>query len=95
VPYGSKQSENIKKHLQRKHSIIVKKSLNKTYKAANQQLLNLYHRVEGTAVTKELDTTVLKAQLNKLVITKALVTLIVVRNLLYYFVEWLEVYALC
>lgn len=95
VPYGSKQSENMKKHIERKHGIAIEKSFNKTHEAAEKQLLTLYRQVEGTPASNELDTAVLKAQLNKQVITEALVSLIVVRNLSYCFVEWAEVHALC
>jgi hypothetical protein len=45
--------------------------------------------------TKEFDIEVLKGCLDIIVITKALITLIVVRNLLYTMVEWPEFYTLC
>jgi len=45
--------------------------------------------------TEEFDIAVLENCLDMAVITKALITLIVVRNLSYALVEWLEFHTLC
>jgi hypothetical protein len=94
-PYYAKHSENMKKHLFRHHCITVEKALSKNQVEVNQQLKQLYHQAEGTGATSELDTKILKAQLNKLVITEALISLIVVRNLSFCLVEWPKFYTLC
>jgi len=45
--------------------------------------------------TNDLDAQILKDHLNKAVITKALISLIIVRNLPYATIEWPEFYTLC
>ena len=94
-PYYTKHLENIKKHLFRHYCITVEKALSKNQVEVNQQLKQLYYQAEGTGTTNELDTKILKAQLNKLVITEALISLIVVRNLSFCLVEWPEFHTLC
>jgi hypothetical protein len=78
-PYHAKHLENdIKKHLFRHHHITVEKALSKNQVEVNQRLKQLYYQAKRTSTTNELDTKILKAQLNKLVITEALISLIVV-----------------
>jgi hypothetical protein len=93
--YNTKSSENIKKHLFRHHQITVEKALNKNQVIVNQQLRQLYYQAKATSDTNELDTEILKGQLNQLVITEALIAIIVVRNLSFCLVEWPEFHTLC
>jgi len=83
------------KHLERNHDIIVEKPLSKNQEIVNQQLKQYYHEAEVSGDTTELDTEILKKHLFQAVITEALVTLIVVRNLSFCIVEWAEFYTLC
>jgi hypothetical protein len=61
----------------------------------NHQLRQLWRQAEANGDSKQFDLEVLKAGLNKAVITEALISLIVVRNLSYCLVEWPEFYTLC
>jgi hypothetical protein len=82
-------------HLRKHHDIIVEKSLSKNQVIVNEQLKQMYHDAEVSGDTTELDTEILKKHLFQAVITEALVTLIVVRNLSFCIVEWAEFYTLC
>jgi hypothetical protein len=61
----------------------------------NHQLRQLWRQAEANGDSKQFDLKVLKAGLNKVVITKALISLIVVQNLSYCLVEWPEFHTLC
>jgi hypothetical protein len=74
-------------HLRKHHDIIVEKSLSKNQVIVNEQLKQMYHDAEVSGDTTELDTEILKKHLFQAVITEALVTLIVVRNLSFCIVE--------
>jgi hypothetical protein len=63
--------------------------------AVNLQLRQYYQQATGTSEQEELDTKILEAHLNTLIITEALITLIIVRNLSYTLVEWPEFYTFC
>jgi hypothetical protein len=82
-------------HLRRHHDIIIKKPLSKNQEAINQQLKQYYYETEVSGDTIELNTEILKKHLFQEVITEALVTLIVIRNLSFCIVEWAEFYTLC
>jgi hypothetical protein len=68
-------------YLKRHHQISVKKTISKTYKLASQQLRQYYYKVKANSDTTELDAEILKKHLFQAVITKALVTFIIVQNL--------------
>jgi len=53
-----------------------------------QQLKQFYHQTQIISETDDLNTQILKDHLNKAVITKTLISLIVVRNLAYAIIEW-------
>ena len=57
-------------------------------KAIRDQLKDLYLKALSQNKTEKLDLEVLQAVLNKEVINKALITLIVVQNLLFQIVKW-------
>jgi len=63
--------------------------------AVNKQMRQLYQQARVDSKREEFDTKILKACLNTLVITEALITLIVVQNLSFTLVKWLEFYTLC
>ncbi len=52
-----------------------------------QQLKQFYHQTQIISETDDLNTQILKDHLNKAVITKTLISLIVVRNLAYAIIE--------
>ena len=55
----------------------------------------LYQQARPNSEREEFDTKILEASLNTLVITKALITLIVIRNLSFTLVKQLKFYTLC
>ena len=94
-PYGTSIAENMKKHLKGCHQIIIEKPLSKNQMAVNQQLRQYYQQANRTSEREEFDTEVLEASLDVSVLTKALVTLIVIQNLSYCLVEWPEFHTVC
>ena len=63
----------------------------------NEQLKQLWYQAqaEGYDEIEEFDTEVLEACLNIAILTKALISLIIVRNLSFALVEWLEFHTFC
>ena len=94
-PYNTKIPTNMGKHLLGAHQIIVEKKLSTQQAIVVQQLKQFYHQAHMIGETEELDTKILKDQLNKVVITEALISLIVVQNLAYALVKWPEFHTLC
>jgi hypothetical protein len=94
-PYGTAVAENMKKHLKGHHQIIVEKALSKNQVVVNKQLRQYYQQANGTSEREEFDTEILEASLNTSIITEALITLIIVRNLSYCLVEWPEFHTFC
>jgi len=94
-PYGTSISENMKKHIKVTHKIAIEKTLSKNQVAVNLQLKQYYHQATGSSEQKELDTEILEAHLNTSIITEALITLIIVRNLSYALVKWPEFHTFC
>jgi hypothetical protein len=94
-PYGTSIAQNMKKHLKGHHQIIVEKVLSKNQVAVNLQLKQYYQQATGTSEREELDTEILEAHLNSSIITEALISLIIVRNLSYALVEWPEFHTFC
>jgi hypothetical protein len=70
-------------------------AISKNQAMVNLQLRQYYHQATGTSKQEELDTEILEAHLNISVIIKALITLIIVRNLSYTLVKWPEFHTLC
>jgi hypothetical protein len=94
--YGSDTSSAITKHIQRHHpTIVIKKPLSKKQEVVEQQLRQLYIQAKANRDTDKFHLEVLRACLNDEVVLEALITLIVVRNLLYNLVEWVEFHTLC
>ena len=82
-------------HLKRHYKIIVNKTKNKTNTTISKQLKQYYYQVEVNSNIIEFDSEVLKKYFFQAVITKALVTLIVIQNLSFCIVKWLEFYTFC
>jgi hypothetical protein len=61
----------------------------------NKQLRQLYQQAKANSEKDEFDTEILEACLDTSVITEALITLIVVRNLSFALVEWPEFHTFC
>jgi hypothetical protein len=55
----------------------------------------MYHDAEVSGDITELNTEILKKYLFQAIITEALVTLIVIRNLFFYIIKWAEFHILC
>jgi hypothetical protein len=84
------------KHINKHHpEIIIKKALSKNQEAINRQLRLLYRQAKVNGDAKEFDFEILEAFLNIIVLTKALISLIVVRNLSFIMIKWPEFYTLC
>jgi hypothetical protein len=96
-PYSTRVSKNMTDHLKRHHKIVIEPLTSKNQVAVNEQLTQLWYkaRAEEDDEVKEFNTEVLKACLNTEVITEALVSLIVVRNLSFTLVEWPEFHTFC
>ena len=91
LPYSSNSSGNILKHINKHYpEITIEKALSKNQEAVNQQIKQLYRQAKASGDTEDFDTEILEAHLNIAVITEALISLIVVRNLSFTMVEWLE-----
>jgi penicillin V acylase-like amidase (Ntn superfamily) len=84
-PYGTSLSENMKKHIKVTHKIAIERTLSKNQVAVNSQLKQYYHQATGSSEQEELNTEILEAYLNTSIITEALITLIIIRNLFYIF----------
>jgi hypothetical protein len=89
-PYGIKSTTNMTGHLKRYYKIIVNKTKNKTNATMSEQLKQYYYQAEVNGNIIEFNSKVLKKYLFQAVITKALVTLIIIRNLSFYIVKWPE-----
>jgi hypothetical protein len=77
----------MQKHLQGRHEINIEVVISRVQEAALQQLKELYRQAESSSQTSEIDTQVLKKQLDQDVINEALISLIVIQNLLFAAVE--------
>ena len=93
--YGTNTSSNMKKHLLTRHAIVVEKAISKLQVSVVQQLTELYAKAEASGQTDQLDSKVLQSHLNQEVITEALISMIVVRNLPFRIVEWPEFHTFC
>jgi hypothetical protein len=84
------------KHINKHHpEITIEKALSKNQEAVNRQLRLLHRQAEVNGDAKEFDFEILEASLNTTVLTEALISLIVVRNLSFTMVEWPEFHTLC
>ena len=82
-------------HLKQYYKIIVDKTKNKTNATISKQLKQYYYQAKVNSDIIEFNSEVLKKYLFQAIITEALVTLIVVRNLSFYIIEQLEFYTFC
>ena len=82
-------------HLESHHEIIVPKDLSKNQEKVQHQLTQLYGQAQAEGTTEEFDNQILADSINLKVLIKALITLIIVRNLSFILVKWLEFHVLC
>jgi hypothetical protein len=72
------------KHIKKYHpEIIIEKALSKTQEVVKKQFRQLYYQAEAIGKAEEFDLEILKASLNIIVFIEALISLIIIRNLLY------------
>ena len=86
---------NLQAHLKAKHSILVDVTIGYIQAKALEQLKELYSRAESSSQTEEIDTHIFSRQLDLDIVNKALISLIVVRNLPFRAVEWPEFHTFC
>jgi hypothetical protein len=77
----------MKKHLKSRHKITIERALNKNQIVVNKQFRQLYQQTEANSEKNEFNVEILEAYLDTSVITKVLITLIVVRNLSFAFIK--------
>jgi hypothetical protein len=83
------------KHINKHYpEITIEKALSKNQEAINRQLRLLHRQAKVNGNAKEFDFEILKASLNITVLTKALISLIIIRNLSFTMVEWPEFHTL-
>ena len=85
----------MRKHLKGQHKIDVEVSVSRIQLTTLQQLEQLYSQVQSSGQSEDIDSQVFKNYLNQDIINEALISLIVVRNLLLRMVEWPEFHTLC
>jgi hypothetical protein len=87
-PHGANNALSITKHIQRKHPHVkIEKGVSKNQLVVQQQLKQLYSLCAATRDTKELDLKILEGSIQQDALLEALITLIVVHNLLFCLVE--------
>lgn len=96
TPYGANTSSAMTKHIRRKHPhIVIEKSVSKNQQVVHHQLEQLYRQAIANGDTEEFDLKILDGAINKDVLTEALISLIIIRNLSFCIVEWPEFHTLC
>ena len=93
--YGTAVTTNMRAYLQTKHDVIIEREPSLIQATTVQQLQQLYLRADLSGQTEEIDAQVFRKHLNQDTINEALVSLIVVRNLPFRTVEWLEFHTFC
>jgi hypothetical protein len=93
--YGNSITTNIRQHLFRQHEIQVEIRTNSTKATAIEKLLDLWHTAMEDRTTNQLERLVLEKVLNKDISQKALLELIVTRNLPLSIVQWPEFHTFC
>ena len=71
--YGSNNSSNMRKHIERNHKIQVELTPSRIQTTTLQQLKQLYLKAESSGQTSEIDTQVFRKQLDQYVINEALI----------------------
>jgi hypothetical protein len=95
TPYGSDVALNMRKHYLKIHKTIIKPEISRIQVTTLQQLQQLYLQVHATSQTSTIDDQVFQNYLNKEVIDKALVSLVVVQNLAFKLVEAPKFHVVC
>ena len=87
-------STNMRNHLIKVHKIKLLSTASQVELRAIEQLKHLYLKVQAAGTVNEFKAHVFQEHLNLEVVTKALVTLVVVRNLSFSIVKWPKFYTL-
>jgi hypothetical protein len=95
VPYGAPVASNIRKHLLAKHKIDVPVEPSRIQAKTLEKLQQLYIKANDSGETEEIDNQVFLLYLDKDIVIKALVLLIVSNNLSYRLVESPDFYVFC
>ncbi|KAH8799137.1 hypothetical protein F5884DRAFT_135173 [Xylogone sp. PMI_703] len=93
--YATDISTNFRNHLKSEHTIVVQREPSPLQSSIISQLQQLYLQAQSSGQTSEVDTLVFKKQLDPDIINEALISLVVVRNLPFRFIEWSEFHVLC
>ncbi|KAK0716154.1 hypothetical protein B0H67DRAFT_257773 [Lasiosphaeris hirsuta] len=93
--WGAQNTTNFRQHLESKHGIITTSQLRKVENPSNNILQSLYKKAMLINQTSELDTQITKRVLNKEVITQAVASLIVAKNLSFRIVKSPYFHTLC
>ena len=86
TPYGSVVATNFRGHL-KKHGIFVETRQNRILATTSDELVQLYNKLSITGQIEKVETKILKKVLYREIIDKTLVSLVVVQNFLFSFVE--------
>lgn len=93
--YSNTITTNFRQHLLKQHGIQVETRVNHTKATAIEKLLNLWNTAMEDRTTSQLESLVLEKILNKDVSQKALLELIITRNLPLSIVRWPEFHTFC
>ena len=93
--YFTNISFNMWKHLWTWHNVDVDIAVSQVQATTFQQLKQLYLQVKSFSQIKVIDAQVFQKQLDQNIINEALISLIVVQNLLFQIIEWSEFHTFC
>ncbi|KAK3360342.1 hypothetical protein B0T25DRAFT_535425 [Lasiosphaeria hispida] len=93
--WSAQNTSNFRQHIQSKHGIAIISQSRKVDDSSNTTLQSLYEKAMVINQTSELDAQILKRALNKEVITQAIVSLIVIKNLSFQIIKSPYFHALC
>ena len=93
--YGIISTTNLWNHLKSKYRIIAETIQSRIKVLASQKLKELYKQAAAENKTNDFDSYILKKVLNKEVINQAIINFIIIRNLPFQTIKWLEFYTLC
>ena len=93
--YGAISTTNLWNHLKSKYGIIAETIQSYIKALASQKLKELYEQAAAKDKIDDFNSYILEKVLNKEIINQAVINFIIVRNLPFWTVKWLEFYTLC
>ena len=93
--YFTNISFNMWKHLQTQYNVDIDITVSQVQAATLQQLEQLYLQAKLFSQIKAIDAQVFQKQLDQNIINEALISLIIVQNLLFQIIEWSEFHTFC